>query len=76
MASKALEGLLKGLGWKFSDDPKKAFPFAEEVDVLGVRLSVGDLHAGSLGLLDHHGITTAQSHSQITLASRPDSFDP
>ena len=30
----------------FSDDPKKTFPFAESFDVLGTKLTVGELHGG------------------------------
>ena len=55
LASKAFEGLLKALGWKFSEDPKKALPFAEEVDVLGVRLSVGNLHQGAFAVENKPG---------------------
>ena len=46
LATKSFEGLLKALGWKFSDDPNKTHPFETEFDVLGVRLSVGSLHGG------------------------------
>ncbi|CAK9023436.1 Uncharacterized protein (Fragment), partial [Durusdinium trenchii] len=49
------KGLLKALGWKFSEDPKKALPFAEEVDVLGVRLSVGNLHQGAFAVENKPG---------------------
>jgi hypothetical protein len=38
--------MLKALGWKFSDDPKKTHPFETEFDVLGARLSIASLHAG------------------------------
>ena len=46
LATKSFEGMLKALGWKFSDDPKKTHPFETEFDVLGVRLSVASLHGG------------------------------
>ena len=35
LATKSFEGMLKALGWKFSDDPKKTHPFETEFDVLG-----------------------------------------
>ena len=46
LATKSFEGLLKALGWRFSDDPNKTHPFETEFDVLGIRLSVGSLHGG------------------------------
>ena len=46
LATKSFEGMLKALGWKFSDDPKKTHPFETEFDVLGVRLSIASLHEG------------------------------
>jgi hypothetical protein len=46
LATKSFEGMLKALGWKFSDDPKKTHPFETEFDVLGVRLSIASLHGG------------------------------
>ena len=47
LASHAFGGLLKALGWRFSDDPKKSHPFANEFDVLPVRLNVSSLNGGS-----------------------------
>jgi hypothetical protein len=38
--------MLKALGWKFSDDPKKTHPFETEFGVLGVRLSIASFHGG------------------------------
>ena len=46
LATKSFEGLLKALGWKFSDDPNKTHPFETEFDVLGIRLSIAALHGG------------------------------
>ena len=46
LAAKSFEWLLSALGWLFSNDPKKTFPFAESFDVLGAKLTVGDLHGG------------------------------
>ena len=46
LATKSFEGLLKALGWKFSDDPNKTHPFESEFDVLGIRLTIGSLHGG------------------------------
>lgn len=43
LASQSFEGLLKALGWKYSDDPNKSYPFSETFDVLGARLEVGGL---------------------------------
>ena len=46
LATESFEGLLKALGWKFSDDPNKTHPFETEFDVLGIRLSIASLHGG------------------------------
>ena len=46
LATKSFEGMLKALGWKFPDDPKKTHTFETEFDVLGVRLSIASLHGG------------------------------
>ena len=46
LATKSFEGMLKALGWKFSDDPKKTHPFETEFGVLGVRLSIASFHGG------------------------------
>ena len=42
----SFEGLLKALGWNFTDDPSKVKPFEDTFDVLGVRLKVGQLASG------------------------------
>ena len=47
LASQSFEGLLRALGWRFSDDPQKSHPFAHEFDVLGVRLNMANLNGGS-----------------------------
>ena len=51
LASHSFEGLLRSLGWSFTADPSKVAPFAPCFDVLGVRLSLGDLgeHGFNLG---------------------------
>ena len=46
LANQSFEGLLKALGWKFSDDPNKTHPFEPAFDVLGVRLTVEFLNGG------------------------------
>lgn len=46
LASFSFEGLLKNLGWMYTADPSKVKPFAPTFDVLGIRLSVGDLGLG------------------------------
>ena len=46
LATKSFEGMLKALGWKFSDNPKKTHPFETEFGVLGVRLSIASFHGG------------------------------
>ena len=47
LASQSFEGLLRALGWRFSDDPKESHPFATEFDVMGVRLNVAALNGGA-----------------------------
>ena len=47
LASQSFEGLLRALGWRFSDDPQESHPFAHEFDVLGVRLNMANLNGGS-----------------------------
>ena len=48
IASKSFEGLLKALGWRYTDDPKKCHPFDGVFDVLGARLDVNMLNGGAL----------------------------
>ena len=48
LATRSFEGLLKALGWRYADDPKKFHPFEETFDVLGARINVGGLHGNSL----------------------------
>ena len=48
IASQSFEGLLKALGWRYTDDPKKCHPFDGTFDVLEARLDVEDLNGGSL----------------------------
>ena len=47
LASRSFEGLLRALGWRFSDDPKTSHPCATEFDVRGVRLNVAALNGGA-----------------------------
>ncbi|CAK9104190.1 unnamed protein product [Durusdinium trenchii] len=51
LASHSFEGMVRSLGWSFTADPSKVVPFAPCFDVLGVRLSLGDLgeHGFNLG---------------------------
>ena len=46
LCTMSFEGLLKALGWNFTDDPSKVKPFEDTFDVLGVRLKVGQLASG------------------------------
>ncbi|CAK9052971.1 unnamed protein product [Durusdinium trenchii] len=50
LASKSVEGLLKALGWQYSDDPKKVVPFDCAFDVLGTRIDVSGLHGRSFSI--------------------------
>ena len=50
LASKSVEGLLKALGWQYSDDPKKVVPFDYAFDVLGTRIDVSGLRARSFSI--------------------------
>ncbi|CAK9099135.1 unnamed protein product [Durusdinium trenchii] len=50
LASKSVEGLLKALGWQYSDDPKKVVPVDYAFDVLGTRIDVSGLHGRSFSL--------------------------
>ena len=54
LASQSFEGLLRALVWRFSDDPRKSHPFANEFDVLGVRLYVANLNGGALLQVTSH----------------------
>ena len=47
--------LLQALGWKFSDDPEKCLPFSQVFGVLGCRLDLTCLSAGSLSLSNKEG---------------------
>ena len=55
LASQSIEGLLKALGWTYTTDPSKCYPFSESFDVLGARLSVGGLHGQSFSLQNKPG---------------------
>ena len=50
LASESFEGLLSELGWRYAKDDDKAAPFAEDFDLLGVRMSVGNLLGGVVRL--------------------------
>ena len=55
LATHSVEGLLKALGWRFTDDPAKVVPFSEVVDILGARLSVDGLHGSSFTVQNKPG---------------------
>ena len=74
LATQSFEGLLKALGWRYADDPKKCHPFEETFDVLGARIDVGGLHGGSLIIQNKPGrlakidalLEEAQKEDQIS----------
>ena len=47
LASHSSEGLLKALGWRYSDDPKKSHPLKPPSTYWCVRLQVANLHGGA-----------------------------
>ena len=42
----SVQHMLEALGWLYAKDPSKGKPFAEEFDVLGVRINTSSLHSG------------------------------
>ena len=46
LATQSVQHLLEALGWLYAKDPSKDKPFAEEFDVLGVRINTSSLHSG------------------------------
>ena len=46
LATQSVQHLLKALGWLYAKDPSKDKPFAEEFDVLGIRINTNFLHEG------------------------------
>ena len=46
LATQSVQRLLEALGWLYAKDPSKDKPFAEEFDVLGVRINTTNLHSG------------------------------
>ena len=55
LASQSFEGLLKALGWRYTDDPSKCHPFEEVFDVLGARLEVRSLNGDSVVIQNKPG---------------------
>ena len=46
LATQSVQHLLEALGWLYAKDPSKDKPFAEEFDVLGIRINTNLLHEG------------------------------
>ena len=46
LATQSVQHLLETLGWLYAKDSSKDLPFAEEFDVLGVRINTSRLHLG------------------------------
>ena len=55
LASQSFEGLLKALGWVYTNDPAKCKPFNEAFDVLGTQINVANLHGGTISIENKPG---------------------